>query len=285
MTTILAAAFDIGAFVSIMVLIVLGLGLVASLMGIFNFAHGELVLLGACTVYVVHRAGLPVWLGIVLAPFVVGACGLAIERLVVRRFYTEPIPAMLATYALGLAIRESVRYAIGGTYLSVPAPIGGALTVGELHISAWNVLLIAVTIVICTLCWWFLKRTQYGLLIRAALENPGLASASGISTRVLYAATFTLAASMAGLAGAVIVPVYSLSADLGVRFLIQGFVAIMTGGLGTFAGPLVGAGAVGTASAGLPWFVSPILADVLVFVLAIAFVKARPGGVFASRGR
>src|ERR1700704_6432041 len=102
-------AFDILAFTSVMVLVVLGLGVIAGMMGIFNFAHGEFVLLGAYTVYLFHTWALPIWLGMLAGPAVVPAIAVVLERLVIRRFYVAPVIAMLGTYALGLAIRESVR--------------------------------------------------------------------------------------------------------------------------------------------------------------------------------
>jgi branched-chain amino acid transport system permease protein len=173
MDTALNATFEVLSFGAIIVLVVLGLGIIASMMGIFNFAHGEFVLLGAYTTYLVHGAGLPVWVGMLVAPVAVAACGFVLERLVIRRFYAAPIAAMLATYALGLMIRESVRGLIGGLYISVPEPIVGSLVVG-------------------------------GVVI-------------------------------------------------------------------------------GVMSAALPWAVAPVLADVLVFVIAIIFVKFRPGGLIAGR--
>jgi branched-chain amino acid transport system permease protein len=115
------------------------------------------------------------------------------------------------------------------------------------------------------------------------LENPALARASGISTDTIYAVTFAFGAALAGLAGALVVPIFSLFADLGIRFLIQGFLAVMLGGVGTFEGPVAGAGLIGTLSAALPWAVSPVLADVLVFVIAIVIVKLRPGGLINAR--
>jgi branched-chain amino acid transport system permease protein len=109
-------AFDLLAFISVMVLIVLGLGIIASMMGIFNFAHGEFVLLGAYTVYIFESSGLSAWAGIFAAPLVLTLIGLVLERFVIRRFYAAPIIAMLGTYAVGLVIREIVRGLLGGHY-------------------------------------------------------------------------------------------------------------------------------------------------------------------------
>jgi len=276
--------FDIVAFTSVMVLIVLGLGVIASMMGIFNFAHGELVLLGAYTVYLSDAYGLGTWPGVIAAPFVVGLIGLALERTVIRRFYKAPIIAMLGTYAVGLIIREIVRGLLGGHYKSIPEPISGAFAIGGLEFSWWRSFIIVTTLLVIAGSWLLLARSLIGLRVRGALENPMLARACGISTGRLYALTFAFGAALAGLAGALIVPLYQLSADIGIRFLVQAFLSVMLGGVGTFGGPVLGASAVGGMAAGLPWVVLPVLADPLVFIIALVVVRMRPQG-FIGAGR
>jgi branched-chain amino acid transport system permease protein len=283
MESALNAIFEVLSFGAIIVLVVLGLGIIASMMGIFNFAHGEFVLLGAFTTYLVYKSGLPVWLGMLAAPIVLGAIGLVLERTIIRRFYAAPIVAMLGTYALGLVIRETVRGLIGGLYLSIPEPVVGSYVVGGVQLSKWRLMIIVITALVMIASYLLLTRTAFGLRVRASLENPALARASGISTDTIYAVTFAFGAALAGLAGALVVPIFSLFADLGIRFLIQGFLAVMLGGVGTFEGPVAGAGLIGTLSAALPWAVSPVLADVLVFVIAIVIVKLRPGGLINAR--
>jgi branched-chain amino acid transport system permease protein len=251
------------------------------MMGIFNFAHGEFLLLGAYTVYLTHALGYPVWLGMLLAPVAVALVGFLLERGVIRFFYTDPVVAMLGTYAIGLVIRESVRGLVGGLYHSVPEPVAGSFSLGAIAVSKWRGIIIVVTGVVMAAAWLILTRTRLGLQIRAALENPALARASGLSTARIYALTFTSGAALAGLAGGLVVPLFSMFADLGVRFLIQSFLAVLLGGVGTFEGPALGAGVIGVLSAGLPWVTSPVLADVLVFVIAIVIVKFRPGGLWS----
>lgn len=276
--------FDILAFMSVMVLIVLGIGVIASMMGIFNFAHGEFVLLGAYTVYLVHEAGAPVWVGMIAAPLVLAAIGLALERVIIRRWYRAPIIAMLGTFAIGLVIRESVRGLLGGHYKSMDEPISGAFTVGGIEFSWWRSIIIVTTLAVIAASSLLLARTDTGLRIRGALENPMLARTCGISTSRLYGLTFAFGAALAGLAGALIVPLYQLSADIGTRFLVQSFLSVMLGGVGTFTGPVLGASAVGAMAAGLPWVVIPVLADPLVFVIALGIVRFRPQGLI-SQGR
>lgn len=277
-------AFDLLAFISVMVLIVLGLGIIASMMGIFNFAHGEFVLLGAYTVYLFESSGLSAWLGILAAPLVLALVGLLLERLVIRRFYAAPIIAMLGTYAIGLVIREIVRGLLGGHYKSISEPLPGFFTLLGVEFSLWRTVIVLTTVCIIVVTWLFLSRTSIGLQVRGSLENPNLARACGISTTRLYAFTFAFGAALAGLAGALIVPLYQLSADIGTRFLVQAFLSVMLGGVGTFEGPVLGAAAVGGMAAGLPWLVIPVLADPLVFVIALVIVKFRPQG-FITHGR
>lgn len=274
--------FDIAAFTAVMVLIVLGLGVIASMMGIFNFAHGEFVLLGAYVVFLCNEAGLPGWTGLVAAPVVVGMIGLVLEATIIRRFYSSPVVAMLGTYAIGLIIREWVRGLLGGLYKTVPEPLQGFVSLGGMNFSMWRIVIIVVTGVVIGLTWLFLTRTSHGLRVRGSLENPLLARACGISTKRLYALTFAFGSALAGLAGALVVPLYQLSADIGLRFLVQGFLSVMLGGVGTFEGPVLGAAAVGMMAAGLPWAVPPVLADPLVFVIALIIVRFRPQGFIAK---
>ena len=274
--------FNVLCYTSIMILVVLGLGVIASMMGIFNFAHGEFILLGGYTLYLFHIWGLPLWFGIVAAPFVVAIVGVVLERTIIRRFYAAPIVAMLGTYAIGVIIRETVRGLIDGLYLRVPEPLVGMFVVGDISVSKWRVAAILMTILVVTISYLLLNRTRFGLRVRASLENPELARASGISTSRIYAATFGFGAALAGLAGAIITPLMMFNADMGLRFLIQGFLAVMLGGIGTFEGSAVGGALIGAMASGLPYMVNPILADVLVFVVAIVLVKLKPSGLLSK---
>jgi branched-chain amino acid transport system permease protein len=285
MDTAINALFEILSFSSIMVLIVIGLGIVASMMGIFNFAHGEFVLLGAYFTYVLHNHGLPVALAMAMAPLIVGLIGWLVERTVIQWFYARPLIAMLGTYALSVVIRETVRGLLGGLYENVPAPLTGSFVVDGITFPQWRVAIIVITILVIAVSGVLLTMTPFGLRVRASLENPALARASGISTGAVYAATFTFGVALAGLAGALLVPIFSLFADLGLRFLIQAFLAVMLGGLGTLAGSLVGAGVIGTLGSALPWVISPVFANVLVYLIALALMKGLPAGILHPRQR
>ena len=282
--TILVPLFDILSFGAITVLIVIGLGVIASMMGIFNFAQGEFVLIGAYTTFLAYHAGWPVISGMMLAPLVAGVAGLVIEFTIIRRLYGRPISAMLATWAIGLAIRETVRILTAGLYIAIPEPVGGSIVIGGASISAWRFVVLLVTVIVVAISWLVLSKTSFGLQVRASLENPALARCSGLSTDFVYAATFCFGTALAGLAGALVVPLFSLFADLGLRFLVQGFASVLIGGVGTFVGPIAGGAVIGVLGSSLPWVMSPVTADVLIFILAITFVKFRPMGLISGRG-
>ncbi|MFN7277515.1 MAG: branched-chain amino acid ABC transporter permease, partial [Betaproteobacteria bacterium] len=159
MDTAVKLIFDLLAFTSVMVLIVLGLGVIASMMGIFNFAHGEFVLLGAYTLFLFQENGLPSWMGILAAPIVVALVGLLLERTVIRRFYSAPIIAMLGTFAIGLVIREVVRGLLGGHYKSISEPLEGMFTVAGLSFSVWRSVIIVITLLVIAGSWALLSRT------------------------------------------------------------------------------------------------------------------------------
>jgi branched-chain amino acid transport system permease protein len=277
--------FDIAAYSAIFVLVVLGLGVIASMMGIFNFAHGEFVLLGAYTVYMFQENGIPTWAGMIAAPFIVALVGLLLEWLAIHRFYNTPIVAMLGTYAIALSLREAVRALLGGRFYSVNAPLVGSFAFGEASVSQWRTAVIVITLLVMVGCWLLLTKTTLGLQVRAALENPALARASGIQVNRVYAGTFAFGSALAGLAGALMVPMYSISADMGVPFLIKSFLAVMLGGMGSFEGSIAGAALVGATSAALPWAIKPVVADLLVFVIAIIIVKFRPEGILSTLRR
>src|SRR5262249_5804126 len=181
MESALNATFEVLSFGAVLVLVVLGLGIIAGMMGIFNFAHGDFVLLRAYTTFLVYSVCLPVCLGMFAAPLVVAAIGFALERLAIRRFYAIPVIAMVATYALGLIIREGVRGLIGGLYLSVPEPIVGSFTVAGAQFSRWRLAIIVITTPMMIAGYFLLTRPSFWLRVRAELEYPSRGRASRIA--------------------------------------------------------------------------------------------------------
>lgn len=273
------AIFAVLSVTSILVLLTLGLGVIAGMMRIFNLAHGEFVLLGAVTVYLTAQAGWPLLLGVLLAPVVLAVFGVAVEWLIVRHLYGRTLSAILATWALALAIRGVVLQALGSTARSVAYPVDGTVQLFGSSVHWWRLVIIAVTVAVIVVLLLVLQRSRMGLRARAVLENPEFAAVAGLPTRRIFTGVFALGAGLAGLAGGMIVPLSSLYAELGVTFLVRSFLGLMIGGLGTLDGAIVGAGIVGGVESALSFWIQSVLSGVVVFVLAILIMRFRPQGL------
>jgi branched-subunit amino acid ABC-type transport system permease component len=273
--------FDVTNLTSVLVLLVLGMAVIVGMMRVFNLCQGELVLLGAVVAYLTHAWFGSTALGILLAPLVVGLFGAGLERTVVRRFYANPPGALLATFAAGFLIRAVVLARMTTQGKLVPAPIGGTVRIGSAPIETWRLVITAVAIGAVVITYLAFTHTSVGLKVRATLDNPELAGASGISTSLMYTGTYSFGAALAGLAGAMIVPLQTLYPNLGLDHLIPMFIAVMVGGLGTLQGPLLGAVAIGVPTALLPNWISSVYAQVLVIFAAIVFMRMRPAGLIS----
>jgi len=282
MQGLIRGLFVTASSTSVLVLLVLGMAVIVGMMRVINMAQGELVLLGAVTTSLVHASTGSTLLGILAAPLVVGAFGALLERLLVRRYYSNPSGALLLTFALGFLIREVVRSQMDTQSTTVPAPLPGYLDVGGAQLETWRLVIIVVTAVVVAGCWLVLTRTSIGLKVRATLDNPELAQATGISVNAMYMGTFAFGSALAGLAGGLISPIQTVYPDLGLNNLTPMFISVFIGGLGSLFGPLVGAVVIGFPQYGLALFISGVLAQVVVLVAAIVFMRLRPRGLFGK---
>ena len=284
--------FEVLSYASIMVIIVLGLAVIISMMDIVNIAHAEFVMLGAYWVYLMELWQFPIWLAMMTAPLIVALLGIIVEKTIFRRLYDNVITGILASYALAIVLREGVRSLLQGKEYYVAVSYSGSIEVFGIQFSLWRMAIITITVIVIIFCYLLLTRTSVGLKVRGALDNPSLARTSGISTTRLYSLTFAFGAGLAGLAGAMIVPLYGISADLGASFLIQAFYSALLGGIGGFIEPVLGAVVVGSSLSGFQWlrnisgldqFTSPVSIDVMVFLVILIVVKLRPDGIFTSK--
>lgn len=282
METVIRGIFLTASSTSVLVLLVLGMAVIVGMMRVINMAQGEFVLLGAVTAFVVHGLTGSTLLGMLAAPVVVGLIGAVLERTVIRRFYGNPAGALLLTFAIGFFIREVVRSQMQTQSTTVPAPLPGYLTVGGANLEIWRLVIIVVTVVVVAGSWLALTRTSIGLKVRATLDNPELAAASGISINAMYTGTFAFGSALAGLAGGLIVPIQTLYPDLGLNSLTPMFISVFIGGLGSLFGPLLGGVLIGVPQYGLSLAISGVLAQAVVLATAIVFMRLRPLGLFGK---
>jgi urea transport system permease protein len=271
------------AYVLILVLVALGLMVIFGMMRVINMAHGELFMLGAYVVVATLELGLPFWLGALLAPLLVGGAGLVIERVLIRHVYRRPLDTILATWGLSIALKQAVVSLFGPAAYSVPLPVDQSLVIGDWSYPLYRLVLSGLAAATIGACFWLLLRTDFGLMARAVIARPEAAATLGIDVRRIVRNSFALGAALAGLAGALVAPLISVDPQMGLGYLVPAFLSILVGGAGALAGVLAGAGVVGGADSLLTLWLSPVAAQIVVFVLAVVVIRLRPSGLLGGR--
>ncbi len=281
---------------SVLLLAAIGLALTFGVMGIINMAHGEMVMLGAYTTFVVqewiraHDPGLFDWslvIAIPLAFLVAGAAGLAIERLVIRFLYGRPLETLLATWGVSLILQQTVRTIFGANNREVGAPawMAGSFEIGGLSITSGRMWIIVFTIGVFLALQLVLRATPFGLRIRAVTQNRRMAASMGIDTNRIDALAFALGSGIAGMAGVALSQIDNVSPNLGQTYIIDSFMVVVFGGVGNLWGTLVAALTLGVANKLLEPTVGAVLGKILLLVFIILFIQKRPRGLFALKGR
>jgi len=281
---------------SVLLLAAIGLAITFGVMGVINMAHGEMVMLGAYTTFVVQEViranapGLFDWslaFALPLAFLVSGAVGLAIERGIIRFLYGRPLETLLATWGVSLVLQQAVRTIFGPTNREVgnPSWMSGAFDLGQLAIT-WNRLWILVfALVVFAALLYVMNRTPWGLQMRAVTQNRRMASSMGIRTPWVDALTFALGSGIAGIAGVALSQIDNVSPNLGQGYIIDSFMVVVFGGVGNLWGTLVGALSLGIVNKLLEPYAGAVLGKIVVLVLIILFIQKRPRGLFALKGR
>jgi urea transport system permease protein len=281
---------------SVLLLAAIGLAITFGVMGVINMAHGEMVMLGAYTTFVVqelirtHAPGLFDWsltIAIPLAFLVAGGIGVVIERGIIRFLYGRPLETLLATWGLSLILQQAVRTIFGPNNRQVGTPswMSGATAFGNLTITynrLWIIIFAGVVFVALLLV---LRFTTFGLQMRAVTQNRAMASAMGIRTPWVDALTFGLGSGIAGIAGVALSQIDNVSPNLGQGYIIDSFMVVVFGGVGNLWGTLVGAVTLGIANKFLEPYAGAVLGKIAILVFIILFIQRRPRGLFALKGR
>ena len=281
---------------SVLLLAAIGLAITFGVMGVINMAHGEMVMLGAYTTFVVQeivRQRYPYLFDYTLAAaiplaFVVsGAVGILIERTVIRFLYGRPLETLLATWGLSLILQQAVRSAFGPTNKEVgnPSWMSGAFELGGITITYNRLWIICFTLIVFAALLAMLRFTRLGLEMRAVTQNRAMAAAMGIRTARIDALTFGLGSGIAGIAGVALSQIDNVSPNLGQGYIIDSFMVVVFGGVGNLWGTLVGAFTLGIANKFLEPYAGAVLAKIAILVLIILFIQKRPRGMFALKGR
>lgn len=282
---------------SILLLAALGLAITYGLLGVINMAHGELIMIGAYTTYVIqsffktHFAGLVDWylLAAIPAAFLVSALiGMLIERTVIRPLYGRQLETLLATFGVSLILMQSVRMIFGAQNVEVSNVAwlsGGIALTPSLMLPYNRIAIIGFTVAVLLLLVYLLNKTRFGLFVRAVTQNRQMARAVGIRSARIDMLAFGLGSGLAGLAGCALAQVGNVGPDLGQNYIIDAFLVVVVGGVGQVWGAVLAALGLGISGTVLEIGLGAVLAKIILLVLVILFIQKRPQGLFAIKGR
>ena len=282
---------------SILLLAALGLAITYGLMGVINMAHGELIMIGAYTTYVVqnlfrsHAPGAFDWylLFAVPAAFAVSALvGMILERTVIRFLYGRPLETLLATWGISLILIQAVRTVFGAQNVQVENPVwmsGGIQILSNVVLPYSRIVIIGFAAAVLAGIWLLLTRTRLGLFVRGVTQNRAMASCVGVPTARVDTWAFGVGSGLAGLAGCALSQIGNVGPDLGQAYIVDSFMVVVLGGVGQLAGTVYAALGLGFANKLLESWSGAVLAKIVVLVFIIVFIQKRPQGLFAMKGR
>lgn len=281
---------------SVLLLAAIGLAVTFGVMGVINMAHGEMVMIGAYATFVVQQAirtfapGLldaSLLIALPVAFLTAGLVGIAIERLVIRHLYGRPLETLLATWGVSLVLQQAVRSLFGPTNREVvnPSFMSGSVEVMGIALTWSRVWIIAFALVVFLALLLAMKLTPFGLRMRAVVQNRRMAASMGIRTPAIDALTFGLGSGIAGIAGVALSQIDNVSPNLGQSYIIDSFLVVVFGGVGSLWGAFVAAFSLGVANKLIEPMAGAVLAKILVLVAIILFIQKRPRGLFALKGR
>jgi len=283
---------------SILLLIALGLSVTFGLMKIINMAHGELIMVGAYTTYLIQLMfasllgtqffDLYFVLAIPLSFVVSALLGFLLESIIIRFLYGRPLDSLLATWGVSMVLQQAARSIFGAPNVDVKSPgwlNGGLKVMVGLQLPYKRLFIIALATICMIGVYIFFYHTKSGLRIRAVMQNRDMAACLGIQTRQVDAYTFALGSGLAGVAGSALTLLGSIGPSIGTYYIVDSFMVVVLGGVGNLVGTVVGALAIGVANTWLEFFTSASLGKVLVFVLVILFLQWKTKGIFAISSR
>lgn len=281
---------------SVLLLAAIGLAITFGTMGVINMAHGEMVMLGAYTTFMVQewiRSYVPglfeasLLIALPLAFLVAGSVGVLLERTVIRFLYGRPLETLLATWGISLILQQGVRTIFGPSNREVgtPAWMSGAQDVGAMSLTYNRIAIVIFAFSVFTILLLVLRYTSLGLYVRAVTQNRRMAGSMGIRTSRIDALAFGLGSGVAGIAGVALSQIDNVSPNLGQGYIIDSFMVVVFGGVGNLWGTLVGAMTLGVANKLLEPYAGAVLGKIILLVGIILFIQRRPRGLFALKGR
>jgi branched-chain amino acid transport system permease protein len=263
----------------------LGLAVIFGLLGIVNFAHGALYMIGAYVAFLLmDKFEIGFWWALIVAPLVVGALGMAIERTLLKQLYKiDPIYGLLLTFGLALIAEGLFReqFGVSGQQYAVPELLQGATNLGFMVLPNYRAFVVFASLLVCLATWWTIERTRLGSYLRAGTENPALVQAFGVNVPMMVMLTYGAGAGLAALAGVLAAPVIQITPLMGSNLIIVVFAVVVIGGMGSILGSILTGLALGLVE-GLTKVFYPEASSIVVFVIMAIVLVIRPAGLFGK---
>ncbi|MDI1273146.1 MAG: branched-chain amino acid ABC transporter permease [Pseudomonadota bacterium] len=263
----------------------LGLAVIFGLLGVVNFAHGALYMLGAFAAWIMlDKFGINYWAALILAPLLVGALGVVIERLFLKHLYKlDPLYGLLLTFGLALILEGVFRelYGASGQSYNVPELLSGATNLGFMVLPNYRAWVVLVSLVVCLGTWYLIERTRLGAYLRAGTENAALVQAFGINVPMMVMLTYGAGAALAALAGVLAAPIIQVNPLMGSNLIIVVFAVVVIGGMGSIMGSILTGLGLGIVE-GLTRVFYPEASNIVVFVIMVIVLMFRPAGLFGK---
>ncbi|WP_291821432.1 branched-chain amino acid ABC transporter permease [Bosea sp. (in: a-proteobacteria)] len=261
----------------------LGLAVIFGLLNIINFSHGAQYMMGAFVAWMcLNYLGINYWAALLLAPLVVGATGIAIERLLLKRIaHVDHLYGLLLTFGLALIIQGLFRNSYGSSGLpyQIPAELRGGQNLGFMFLPYYRGWVVVASLVVCLATWFLIEKTKLGAYLRAATENPTLTQAFGINVPLLVTLTYGFGVALAGFAGVLAAPIYSVNPNMGADLIIVVFAVVVIGGMGSILGAIVTGFSLGLIE-GLTKVFYPEASATVIFIIMVLVLLVRPAGLF-----
>ena len=263
----------------------LGLAVIFGLLGIVNFAHGALYMLGAFAAWIMlDLFGINYWAALILAPLAVGILGVIIERLFLKHLYKlDPLYGLLLTFGLALVLEGLFRemYGVSGQNYNVPELLSGATNLGFMVLPNYRAWVVLVSVVVCLGTWYLIERTRLGAYLRAGTENAPLVQAFGVNVPLMVMLTYGAGAALAGLAGVLAAPIIQVNPLMGSNLIIVVFAVVVIGGMGSILGSVITGLGLGIIE-GLTRVFYPEASNIVVFVIMVLVLMVKPAGLFGK---
>lgn len=265
--------------IATIVLFTAGLAIIFGMMRVINLAHGEFMMLGGYAALKSYQAGLNLWLAmLVVAPAFVGIVGIVVERVLISRLYGRMIDSLLATWGLSLFLTGLVTTIFGNTTVGVPTPLG-SFHIGQFGMGTYNIVLLAITMLLMAIMFYVLRFTKLGLIARGTMQNREMTAALGLNPRKIYSITFAVGAAVTGLAGGLLVPLTGVIPTMGGAFVAKAFITVICGGPAMISGTVSASGVFGVINQLVSYAVTPVIDEAALLLAAVVLLRALPDGL------